>query len=291
MKEIIVPAPAKINLALKIKGVRSDGYHEVELIMQTISLHDRIRIRKNERGIKLTASDPSLPVGQKNLAYRAAEEILNFVNLTAGVDIYIEKRIPVAAGLAGGSTDAAAVLTGINKLFGLSLADEILLEIAARLGSDVPFCLHGGTAFAYGRGEKIRQLPDLNRLNLVLVNPGIPISTPWAYAQYDQSGKASNLPVDQLLQVIEEGKEINWQEGWGNDLEGIVLKEYKELPLIKERLKAMGAQFVLMSGSGSTFFAVVEDQKQGEEIRDNWPDKKDFVTIAWTVKKDFPELW
>lgn len=291
MKEIIVPAPAKINLALKIKGVRSDGYHEVELIMQTISLHDRIRIRKNERGIKLTASDPSLPVGQKNLAYRAAEEILNFVNLTAGVDIYIEKRIPVAAGLAGGSTDAAAVLTGINKLFGLSLADEKLLEIAARLGSDVPFCLHGGTAFAYGRGEKIRQLPDLNRLNLVLVNPGIPISTPWAYAQYDQSGKASNLPVDQLLQVIEEGKEINWQEGWGNDLEEVVLREYKELSLIKERLKAMGAKFVLMSGSGSTFFAVVENQKAGEEIRANWPGKKDFVTTAWTVKKDFPELW
>ncbi len=291
MEEIIVPAPAKINLALKIKGVRSDGYHEVELIMQTISLHDRIRIRKNERGIKLTASDPSLPVGQKNLAYRAAEEILNFVNLTAGVDIYIEKRIPVAAGLAGGSTDAAAVLTGINKLFGLSLADEILLEIAARLGSDVPFCLHGGTAFAYGRGEKIRQLPDLNRLNLVLVNPGIPISTPWAYAQYDQSGKASNLPVDQLLQVIEEGKEINWQEGWGNDLEEVVLREYKELSLIKERLKAMGAKFVLMSGSGSTFFAVVENQKAGEEIRANWPGKKDFVTTAWTVKKDFPELW
>lgn len=291
MKEITVPAPAKINLALKIKGLRSDGYHEVELIMQSISLHDRIRLRKNDGGIRLTTSDPSLPVGKKNLAYRAAEVILDYVNLPAAVDIHIEKRIPVAAGLAGGSTDAAAVLVGINKLFGLSLADEVLLELAAGLGSDVPFCLHGGTAFAYGRGEKIRQLPDIERLDLVIVNPGIPISTPWAYTQYDRSGKKSNLPVNKLLQIIEEDKEIDWQEGWGNDLEGIVLKEYKELPLIKERLKAMGAQFVLISGSGSTFFAVVEDQKQGEEIRDNWPDKKDFVTIAWTVKKDFPELW
>lgn len=291
MKEITVPAPAKINLALKIKGLRSDGYHEVELIMQSISLHDRIRLRKNDGGIRLTTSDPSLPVGKKNLAYRAAEVILDYVNLPAAVDIHIEKRIPVAAGLAGGSTDAAAVLVGINKLFGLSLADEVLLELAAGLGSDVPFCLHGGTAFAYGRGEKIRQLPDIERLDLVIVNPGIPISTPWAYTQYDRSGKKSNLSVNKLLQIIEEDKEIDWQEGWGNDLEGIVLKEYKELPLIKERLKAMGAQFVLMSGSGSTFFAVVEDQKQGEEIRDNWPDKKDFVTIAWTVKKDFPELW
>lgn len=291
MDSIIVPAPAKINLALKIKGLRTDGFHEVELIMQSISLHDRIEIRKNKGGISIKTSDSSLPIDRANLAYRAAEEILAYANLSAGVDIYIEKNIPVAGGLAGGSTDAAAVLMGINKLFDLSLAEEVLQNLAAKLGSDVPFCLHGGTAFAYGRGEKIRQLPDIERLDLLIINPGIPISTPWAYAQYDRLGKESSIPVEKLLKHIETGQEISWQEGWANDLEEVVLEEYQELALIKERLKGLGVPFVLMSGSGSTVFAVLENQEQGERIRAAWPEKKDFIISAWTVKKDFPELW
>lgn len=291
LDKIIVPAPAKINLALDIKGNREDGFHEIETIMQSISLCDYLVIKKNRGGIGLHTSTKDLPKGSENIACRAADKIISYAGLSTGVDIEIEKRIPIAGGLAGGSSDAAAVLNGINKLYGLNIGDSTLLDMAAELGSDVPFCLHGGTTFASGRGEEIEQLRDLKRLDLIIVNPGIKISTAWVYQEYDKLVKKIEVPIQKLLVLIEEKAEIKWYEGWVNVLENVVLPYYQDIIRIKENLKKMGASFVLMTGSGPTVFAVVEDQKMGERIRKNWPEEKDFISTAWTVKKDFFELW
>ncbi|MFP4015973.1 MAG: 4-(cytidine 5'-diphospho)-2-C-methyl-D-erythritol kinase [Halanaerobiales bacterium] len=291
MEQIIVPAPAKINLAIDIKGVRGDGYHEVEMIMQSISLHDKVSIAKKKAGITLKLSDPDLPEGENNIAYKAARLIIDEFGLEAGVDIYIEKNIPVAGGLAGGSTDAAAVLTGINKLYNLDLQGSELKSLASKLGSDVPFCIHGGTALAYGRGEKVRQLPDIKKQYIVIVNPGIPISTAWAYSQFDTIIQKSEVSIDKLVSKIENCKDINWSEGWSNVLEEIAASFYPEILEIKDILKKMGAAFTLMSGSGSTVFGIVNDIETSRYIKDNWPRSDDFITTAWTVKEDFPELW
>jgi len=290
LDKIIVPAPAKINLALDIKGNREDGFHEIETIMQSISLCDYLVIKKNRGGIGLHTSTKDLPKGSENIAYRAADKIISYAGLSTGVDIEIEKRIPIAGGLAGGSSDAAAVLNGINKLYGLNIGDSTLLDMAAELGSDVPFCLHGGTTFASGRGEEIEQLRDLKRLDLIIVNPGIKISTAWVYQEYDKLVKKAEPLIRKLLILIKDNAEINWNEGWVNVLENVVLPYYQDIVRIKENLKKMGASFVLMTGSGPTVFAVVEDQKMGEKIRKNWPEEKDFISTAWTVKKDFFEL-
>jgi len=290
LDKIIVPAPAKINLALDIKGNREDGFHEIETIMQSISLCDYLVIKKNRGGIGLHTSTKDLPKGSENIAYLAADKIISYAGLSTGVDIEIEKRIPIAGGLAGGSSDAAAVLNGINKLYGLNIGDSTLLDMAAELGSDVPFCLHGGTTFASGRGEEIEQLRDLKRLDLIIVNPGIKISTAWVYQEYDKLVKKAEPLIRKLLILIKDNAEINWNEGWVNVLENVVLPYYQDIVRIKENLKKMGASFVLMTGSGPTVFAVVEDQKMGEKIRKNWPEEKDFISTAWPVKKDFFEL-
>ncbi|MFP4660619.1 MAG: 4-(cytidine 5'-diphospho)-2-C-methyl-D-erythritol kinase [Halanaerobiales bacterium] len=294
MNQIVVPAPAKINLALDILGVRSDGYHEVEMIMQSISLHDNIIIKKKEEGIKLATSNLDLPEDENNIAYKAARLIIDKAELTEGVDIYIEKNIPVAGGLAGGSTDAAAVLNGINMLYNLDLSEDELKKLASKLGSDVPFCIRGGTALAYGRGEMIRQLPDIEKQYLVLVNPGISISTAWAYSEYDkgiQRLKIPGVPVDKLTSKLTTDKKINWAEGWFNVLEEVAESFYPEIIDIKELLNEMGAIFTLMSGSGSTVFAVVNNLETAGNIRENWPRSDDYITTAWTVKEDFSELW
>ena len=276
--KIIVPAPAKINLALDIKGNREDGFHEIETIMQSVSLCDYVEIRKNIGGINVHTSIKGLPQGPANIAYRAAEMIIQYSGLSTGVDIRIEKKIPVAGGLAGGSSDAAAVLKGINILFGLNIDDTVLLDMAAELGSDVPFCLRGGTVFASGRGEILRELPDLKRVDLVIVNPGIEISTAWVYQEYDRLCEKRELPVRELLALIEDKAEIKWNEGWANVLEDAVLPYYQDIARIKENLKKMGASFVLMTGSGPTVFAVAETQKAVERIKNIWPEKEHFVT-------------
>ncbi len=291
MDRIVVPAPAKINLALDIRGVRDDGYHEVEMIMQSISLHDTVIIGKNDGGIRLTNSDPNLPEDENNIAYRAAKLIIDKADLTAGVDIHIKKNIPIAGGLAGGSTDAAAVLVGINKLFNLNITKLEFSKMASKLGSDVPFCVHGGTALAYGRGEKVRQLPDIKRYNLVIINPGIPISTAWAYQEFDKLRVNRKVPIKELINKLNKKEYILWSDGWINVLEEVAISFYPEIKDIKSILKEMGALFVLMSGSGSTVFAIVKDQEKGQNIKRNWPRTNDFITTAWTVKKDFTDLW
>ncbi|MFW6035385.1 MAG: 4-(cytidine 5'-diphospho)-2-C-methyl-D-erythritol kinase [Halothermotrichaceae bacterium] len=285
-EEIIVTAPAKINLALDIIGLRADGYHQLEMIMQSISLHDKIKIKKEKSNIKLKCSDPELPEDKSNLAYQAAELILNRGDIQEGVCIYIDKRIPVAAGLAGGSSDAAAVLTGINKLYKLNLDNDELYKLATEIGSDVPFCLEGGTALATGRGDQLKQLSDLKKYYMIIVTPPVSVSTRYIYQQYDQLKIESNISVSRLAKLIENEKNINWDEGWANVLEKITSKLVKDIKIIKKKLKKMGAKFTLMSGSGPSVFAITDGYEQAFKIKEKWDRTDDFIDIAWNIKRN-----
>ena len=185
---VTVEANAKINLTLDILGKRPDGFHEVAMVMQTIGLHDTLVMEKTERDIELSINVPWLKADEKNLAWRAAELIRQEYGLEGGVRIELTKRIPVAAGLAGGSADAAAVLKGMNDLYGLQLDEKKLCELGARLGSDIPFCIMGGTMLATGRGEVLTRLSDMPETWVVLAKPRVSVSTAWAYQNYDEQG-------------------------------------------------------------------------------------------------------
>lgn len=291
MEELIIPAPAKINLALDVRGLLENGYHKVEMIMQSISLHDIISLRKKQdRDIQLTCSDASLPEGQENLAYRAAELIIQEKGLNQGVEIHIQKNIPVSAGLAGGSTDAAAVLKGINTLFSLEIGNDELRKIGASIGADVPFCLQGGTVLAQGKGDELYQLPDLPREYLLIVTPPVQVSTARIYQEYDRLSTKDYIPVEELASLIKDGREILWNEGWDNALERLTTQLVGDIKEIKRLLNDMGVTFSLMSGSGPTVFGITSYEK-AKNIKNNWPREKDFIVLAHTIEKDFEELW
>ena len=180
-----VEANAKINLTLDILGVRPDGFHEVEMVMQSVGLSDQVGLEKQPEGISLWTDASEIPADETNLAWKAAHIFLDVYKIQSGVSIAVEKRIPIAAGLAGGSTDAAGVLIGMNRLFETRLSAKELCELGEKIGSDVPFCIKGGTMLATGRGEILRRLPDLPSLSVVLAKPPVSVSTAWAYKSYD----------------------------------------------------------------------------------------------------------
>lgn len=291
MGKLIVPAPAKINLALDIRGFREDDYHQVEMIMQSISLHDIIYLKKKEKeGIKLACSDTTLPVDQDNLAYQAAELLIQEKKLKQGVEIYITKNIPVAAGLAGGSTDAAAVLKGMDILFNLEIGNTILQKIGARLGADVPFCLRGGTVLAQGRGDELYQLPDLPGECLVIITPPVQISTARIYQEFDKMPLREAIPINKLVGLIKKGEKILWNEGWDNALERVTGGLVEDIIEIKTLLKKRGVEFSLMTGSGPTVFGITTFEK-ANYIKESWPRERDFIVVTHTIEKDFEELW
>ncbi len=294
MEKIRVPAPAKINLSLAITGLREDGFHELEMIMQSISLHDIVKIKKVSQGIILNTNHEHLTDGRDNLAYKAAELMLNRFNLDGGLDIYIDKKIPIAAGLAGGSTDAAAVINGVNKLFRLNLNSRKLRELAAEIGSDVPFCIQGGTVLATGRGTKIKQLPDIKKQQIIIVCPMVKIDTAEIYDEYDKLKEKKDfpfIPTNKLLNLIKNNKKIKWNEGWNNVLEQVTINECSEIERIKNILRDKQVKFCLMSGSGPAVFAITDNKEKVNSIINNWPRKEDLLFAVSTVRKDFKELW
>lgn len=285
MQSYCLFAPAKINLHLEIIGDRPDGYHELVMIMQSVSLGDIIRIRANGREeIRLFCNHPQVPLDDTNLAYKAArkmqQEYPNASSREGGIDITIEKNIPVAAGLAGGSTDAAAVLVGINLLWKLGLTVPELQQIGATLGSDVPFCISGGTALATGRGEKIEPLPDLQNLWVVLAKyESLSVSTPWAYKTYreryshqylsnpeDIQRRAHQIHSGDLVKAISQNNARQIGALLYNDLEKVVLPAYPAVAELIEAFKRKNVLGCIMSGSGPTVFALCESQSQGEEV-------------------------
>lgn len=284
MNELTVRAYAKINLFLDIKNRRKDGYHNLEMVMQTIALHDTITLYETKEGIKIETNHQDLPTDEDNLAYKAAKEVIKRTNLDKGIKIFIDKKIPIAAGLAGGSTDAAAVINGMNKLFNLNLNKEELHSIAFEIGSDVPFCLEGGTAFATKRGEKLRFLRPLEKHNVLLVKPSKMVSTKKVYTLYDDYDINKNIPVKKLLKIINDNKELNIEDGWANVLEPITKKLVPDVEIIKDILINKGFKFTMMTGSGPTIFSIIhkKDIDLAKDIIKNWSRSNDFIILTKT---------
>lgn len=258
-------ARAKINLTLDILGVRADGYHEVSMIMQAIELADAVELRKISRGVslKLDATQiiggEKIPTDEKNLAWRAAVAFQEFCGKDLGVEIRIAKRIPVAAGLAGGSADAAAVLRGMNRLYEMNLTDAELCKIGERIGSDVPFCIIGGTCLATGRGEVLTPLTPIKNFSVVLAKPHGEISTAWAYTTYDENPAEVHPPNKEIINQLERGDYDAAFKNFSNVLEGVTVKKIPAIADYKNKFLSAGAKVALMSGSGPTVFALTDE--------------------------------
>lgn len=258
MLKVLVKAPAKINLSLDVLHKRLDGYHEVEMIMTTIDLADWIELTYLEEDkIKIHSQNRFVPDDQRNLAFQAAKLLKEKFHIKAGVQIAIEKMIPVAAGLAGGSSDAAATLRGLNKLWKLGLSLDELAELGAQIGSDVSFCVYGGTALARGRGERILQLPAPPSCWVILAKPLIGVSTADVYGRLNLN-RITHPNTEAMIESIRQNNFAGVCQHVGNVLEDVTLKLYPEVAQIKDQMHRFGADAVLMSGSGPTVFALVQ---------------------------------
>ncbi len=270
MRELVLKAYAKINLNLDITGVRADGYHLVDMIMQQIDLFDWVSLRKGNQGISLKMNKPGFPTDEKNIAYRAAELITkNTSKEVGGVDIYIHKFIPIAAGMAGGSTDAAVVLIGINKLFDLGFSEEELCDMGLTLGADVPFCIRGGCMRAEGIGEVLTPMTSLPDCFLCIAKPGFGISTKEAYKKYDNLENVVHPNMNNMMLALNEQSLENVVASFGNVLETVALKEHAVIADIKKTMIEHGAMGALMTGSGPTVFGVFDSKIKANEARDS----------------------
>ncbi len=255
-------AYGKINLALDITGKREDGYHLVKMILQTVDLYDQITVERLEEGIVLTCDDPRVPTDEKNLAYKAARLMIQTFDLSAGVKIHIEKKIPMQGGMGGGSTDAAAVILAVNELFDLHADPDILDKLAVTLGADVPFCLRKGTYLAEGIGEKLTKLPDAPHGYLVLIVPSFGISTAWAYARADEMDDLIHPDIAGMVKTIEKQDLAKMAACMGNVLEQVAILEHPEIQAVKDQLLQHGALGAMMTGSGSVIFGIFDDPKK-----------------------------
>lgn len=280
MKSLMVKANAKINLFLDITGRRGDGLHTLNMVMQSVDLGDRIILREADSGIDFTCSDPDLPRDEANLAVRAAILIKRKYNIGGGLKIDLEKRIPQGAGMAGGSTDAAGVLVGLNLLWGLGLSVEQLRELGGEIGADVPFCIKGGTALVWGIGDRIKDLPLLCGLKVLLVKPGFSISTAEAYRAVDRAEIPSHPDMDGILSAIVAGDCAAVAERLHNSFEFTALKQWPELIRIKEAILSFGAQGALMTGSGPTIFGIFSDPEALHEAEEHLCSKYPEYFIA-----------
>jgi 4-diphosphocytidyl-2-C-methyl-D-erythritol kinase len=280
-------SPCKVNFLLNILGKRSDGFHELETVMHPVPLHDILEIERSGSGIQLTCSDPTLPTDSKNLVYKAADAFLKLTKISEGIKIHLQKNIPHAAGLGGGSGDAATTLSGLNKIFGLPALDEKLVEIAASLGSDIPFFLQNRPALATGRGERILPLdffPALRGHYILLVHPGFGISTPWAYQQLSRFPEALNGKpgrAQKLISFLQQGDLSQAAGEFYNSLEAPALHKFPLLALFQEFFRENGAAVTLMSGSGSATFALVRERKRAEELLEKFKIK--FGARFWAA--------
>ncbi len=262
MDEITLKALAKINLGLDVVRRREDGYHEVRMVMQTIHLYDRLHIRKiREPGITIRSNLSFLPVNENNLVYKAGKLLMDEYNIKDGVRVELVKRIPVAAGMAGGSTDAAAMLYGMNRLFGLGIKNSGLMERGVKIGADVPYCLMRGTALAEGIGEKLTSLPPMVRCPVLIAKPGISVSTKSVYQNLKLDEDVAHPDIHTLVSDIRKKDFDSICKDMGNILETVTVPNYPVIAKIKERMLLSGAGVALMSGSGPTVFGLFEDEK------------------------------
>lgn len=258
-------AYAKINLALDVIGRLENGYHQVRMIMQTVGICDVLTFVKGGEGIRVTTDSGELPTDENNLIYRAAKLMMEEYGITEGVSIHLKKHIPIAAGMAGGSTDAAATFHGMNELFGLQASAEQLTGLGVRVGADVPYCILGGTALAEGIGERLTPLPAPPACTLLVAKPDINVSTKYVYEHLDAEELLWHPDIDGMLQALQEQSLDGIVSRLGNVLESVTAKRYGIIEQIKEEMLSGGALGSLMSGSGPTVFGIYRDAAKAEK--------------------------
>ena len=258
-------ALAKINLGLDILGKREDGYHEVKMIMQTIQMYDVLELHKKKKpGISLTVNVPFIPTDERNLVYRAAAMLMEEFHVQEGLSIRLDKFIPVAAGMAGGSSDAAAAMIGVNRLFQLGLSVKDLMERGVKIGADVPYCLLRGTALAEGIGDKLRALPACPDCYVLIGKPGISVSTKFVYENLRANELKSHPRIDEMLDAIQWHNLYKMADLMENVLETVTIPQYPIIAEIKNHMKEHGALNAMMSGSGPTVFGLFDDKVLAE---------------------------
>jgi len=262
MDSIRLKARAKINLGLDVLGKREDGYHEVRMVMQTIGIYDRLILTKiPEEEIRITSNLAFLPVNENNLIYKAIKLLKDEYHFPGGVSVDLNKFIPVAAGMAGGSTDAASTMFGVNRLFGLNLSMGKMMELGVRLGADVPYCVMRGTALAEGIGEKLTRITPVPHMWILIAKPQINVSTRLVYEQLDMGGIQKHPDIDGIILAIEAQDVVRIAQSMGNVLENVTVPLYPVIETIKQDMLSHGAINAMMSGSGPTVFGIFPDEQ------------------------------
>lgn len=264
MEQLKIKAYAKINLGLDVIRKLPSGYHQVKMVMQAINLWDELTLEKTKDGILLTTDEKHLPADGSNLVYKAARLMQETYSLKEGVRIHLQKNIPMAAGMAGGSADAAAALKGMNRLFSLDVPDRELMQLGAVLGADVPFCILGGTALAEGIGEKLTPLTPIPFCHVLVAKPEADVSTKYVYEHLDCAGIARHPDIDGMVEAIREGNLKGVLERMENVLESVTIPAYPVIASLKEKMQRCGAAGSLMSGSGPTVFGIFLDETAAE---------------------------
>lgn len=290
MDKIKLKALGKINLGLDVLGRRPNGYHDVRMVMQTVYLYDQILLEKTDKeGISLETNLFYLPVNENNLAYRAAKMLIDEFAIKEGVHISLEKHIPVATGMAGGSSNAAAVLYGMNRLFQLGLTDQELMDRGVQLGADVPYCIMRGTVLAEGIGEKLTPLPAMPKCHVLLAKPPISVSTQKVYEKLDAQKVTKHPDIDGILLGLQTGDLKKITSSMGNVLENVTITEYPQIESIKDVMKEEGALNAMMSGSGPTVFGIYDDKmlarRAAARIREEQLAKQVHVTTMHNARR------
>lgn len=288
--DISLKALAKINLGLDVVRRREDGYHEVRMIMQTIQLYDRLDIkRKQEPGIQIQTNLSFLPVNENNLIYKAAKLLMDEFSITDGVSVKLDKRIPVAAGMAGGSTDAAAMLIGVNRLFSLGLTKRQLMERGVQIGADVPYCIMRGTALAEGIGEALSPLPPMVKCPVLIAKPSISVSTKFVYQNLKLDDTTIHPDIDRLIDDIKAKNLHDIAAHMGNVLETVTIPNYPVIDEIKKHMLSNGAVGAMMSGSGPTVFGLFDDEdtakKAYKAMRSSHLARQVYLTSVYNNRK------
>lgn len=269
MNTIQMKAYGKVNLGLDVIRRRKDGYHEVRMIMQTVQLYDKITMEeRRKKGITLETNLSFLPVNENNIAYKAARMLMEEFHIPGGLNIKIEKHIPVAAGMAGGSTDGAAVLYGVNRMYQLGLTRRQLMERGVRLGADVPYCIMRGTVLSEGIGEILTPVAAMPDCYILIAKPPISVSTKYVYEHLKLDSVERHPDIDGMVAAMEAGNLRGVADRMENVLETVTIPEHPEIERIKEVMRSEGALNAMMSGSGPTVFGIFEDKKQGLKARD-----------------------
>ena len=288
--DISLKALAKINLGLDVVRRREDGYHEVRMIMQTIQLYDRLDIKRtHEPGIQIQTNLSFLPVNENNLIYKAAKLLMDEFSITDGVSVKLDKRIPVAAGMAGGSTDAAAMLIGVNRLFSLGLTKRELMERGVQIGADVPYCIMRGTALAEGIGEALSPLPPMVKCPVLIAKPSISVPTKFVYQNLKLDDTTIHPDIDRLIDDIKAKNLHDIAAHMGNVLETVTIPNYPVIDEIKKHMLSNGAVGAMMSGSGPTVFGLFDDEdtakKAYKAMRSSHLARQVYLTSVYNNRK------